>query len=144
MNMFRNFFKQYGVLVAWGQSVLGMAGSLYFSEFRHFPPCILCWYQRICLYPLVAILTVGIIRKDKNVVFYGLPVAIIGAAISIYHNLLYYKILPESAAPCTAGISCTTKFVEYYGFITIPLLSFCAFLVIIVSLGLYNKFNKNG
>jgi disulfide bond formation protein DsbB len=116
--------------VAFVQALVAMAGSLFFSEILHFPPCILCWYQRICMYPLVAILAVGIYYKDKHIYRYVLPLSIIGLLIAIYHNLLYYKILPEAAAPCQLGISCTTKFIEWEGFITIPFLSMVAFAVI--------------
>jgi len=91
------------------------------------------------MYPLVLILGVGILRKDKNVFDYALPLSIIGWLISVYHNLLYYKIIPESAAPCVAGVSCTTQFIEYFGFITIPFLSFLGFSIIIISLLIYRK-----
>lgn len=128
--------------IAWIQSVIAMAGSLFFSEIMHFRPCVLCWYQRICMYPLVALLTVGILRKDKQVVWYVVPLAIIGWFIALYHNLLYYKILPESAAPCEVGVSCTTKFFAWFGFITIPLLSFTAFTVILICLGWYWNLQK--
>lgn len=121
-------------LIAWGASILAMLGSLYFSEIAHFPPCTLCWYQRIALYPLVFLIPVGIIRKDSNLPYYVLSITIPGAAISFYHNLLYYNILPEAAAPCALGVSCTTKFVEYFGFVTIPLLAILTFALIIASM----------
>lgn len=111
-------------------AALATSGSLYFSEIAHLPPCMLCWYQRICMYPLVVILAVGIWKKDKNIPFFVLPLSIIGTIISIYHNLLYYKIIPESLAPCTLGISCTTKQIEWFGFVTIPLMSLFAFIAI--------------
>lgn len=130
-------YKDYFLYIAWIQSIIAMAGSLYFSEIKKFPPCILCWYQRILMYPLVLIIAVGIYRKDKNLPFYVLPLSIIGTIIAFYHNLLYFKILPESAAPCVAGVSCTTKFVEYFGFITIPFLSLCGFLLVTVCMLIY-------
>jgi disulfide bond formation protein DsbB len=68
------------------------------------------------------------------VVKFSMPLVILGMAISFYHNLLYYHILPESASPCSEGISCTTVFIEWFGFITIPLLSFSAFLLILILL----------
>src|SRR5438093_5112499 len=117
---YNNFMKKAPLYIAWATSLGATLGSLYFSEIAKFPPCVLCWYQRICLYPLVIILTVGILRKNKDIPLYVLPLSLVGAAISVYHNLLYYKILPEAAAPCTAGISCTTKFIEWFGFVTIP------------------------
>jgi disulfide bond formation protein DsbB len=112
------------------QSILATAGSLYFSEIAHFPPCVLCWYQRICMYPLVVILFVSMIRKNKDAPLYVLPLSLIGFAIAVYHNLLYYKIIPESIAPCVQGVSCTTKYIQWFGFVTIPLLSLIAFTVI--------------
>lgn len=117
--------------LALGQALVATLGSLYFSEVLKFPPCVLCWYQRICMYPLVLILGAGIVTNDKKVIWYSLPLAAIGWIIALYHNLLYYKILPESIAPCVNGVSCTTKFVEYFGFVTIPLLSWIAFSIIL-------------
>ena len=134
-----SWFKQNSLYVAWTTTLMATAGSLYFSNVLGFPPCVLCWYQRICLYPLVVIIGVGIWRKNPDLPLYVLPLSLIGLLISAYHNLLYYKIIPESLAPCTAGISCTTKFIEYYGFVTIPFLSLCAFLIINVCLLAYQK-----
>lgn len=94
------------------------------------------------MYPLVLLLAVGIIKKDKNVVFYALPLSIAGFLIALYHNLLYNGILPESIAPCSIGASCLTKFIEWFGFITIPFLSLVAFTVITVILMQYKKYTK--
>jgi len=126
--------------IAFIQALIATLGSLFFSEVLHFPPCVLCWYQRICIYPLVIILAVCIIKKDKIVPYLVLPLSLIGLCISIYHNLLYYKIIPESIAPCTTGVSCTTKYIEWFGFITIPFLSLCALSVITVCMILYIRF----
>lgn len=120
-------------------SLVGTLMSLYFSEILHFPPCILCWYQRIAMYPLIPILAIGIYLKDKKLPFYVLPLSVSGLFIAIYHNLLYYKILPESATPCLLGVSCTTKYIEWFGFITIPLLSLIAFLIITVCMIGYGR-----
>jgi disulfide bond formation protein DsbB len=125
--------------LAWFQALIATAGSLYFSEVLKYPPCVLCWYQRIAVYPLVIFLAVGIARKSRDIAFYVLPLTLLGWLISLYHNLLYYKVLPESAAPCLAGVSCTTRFIEYFGFITIPLLSFLALTFINICLFLYAR-----
>ena len=138
------FIKKNLIQFALFQAVLATTGSLIFSEILKFPPCILCWYQRIFMYPLVIILAVGIWKKDKNLHFYALPLSITGLIISIYHNLLYYKILPENAAPCILGISCTTKFIEWLGFITIPFLSMLAFGSITLLILLYLKVGREG
>ncbi len=116
---------------SWFVAAVSTAGSLFFSEVMMYPPCVLCWYQRICMYPLVIILMTGLFPADRNVVRFSLPLASAGWLIAFYHNLLYYKILPESVAPCRAGISCTTVHIEWLGFITIPFLSLVAFTIII-------------
>ena len=134
--------SKYLLHIAWVQSLVAMLGSLYFSEVRHFPPCVLCWYQRILMYPLTVLIAVGLIRKDKNLPYYVLPLSLIGTIIAAYHNLLYYKILPDSLTPCVAGVSCTTRFFAWYGFITIPLLSLTAFLVIDICMVLFLKWKK--
>ena len=116
-------------LLAWLQAWIATLGSLFFSEIMHFTPCVLCWYQRIFMYPLVFILSIGILRKDKNLPYYVLPLSITGLLIALYHNLLYYGIIPE-VVRCAIGVSCKTRFFAWFGFITIPLLSFIAFTVI--------------
>jgi disulfide bond formation protein DsbB len=122
------------LLMAWFVASVATFGSLFFSEVMKYPPCTLCWYQRICMYPLMLIFLVGLFPVSKMVVKFSMPLVILGMAISFYHNLLYYHILPESASPCREGISCTTVFIEWFGFITIPLLSFSAFLLIMILL----------
>jgi disulfide bond formation protein DsbB len=129
--------------IAWIQAIVATLGSLYFSEIRKFSPCVLCWYQRILMYPLVIIIAVGILRRDKYLHWYVLPLTILGLIISSYHNLLYYQILPESWVPCTAGVSCTTRFFAWFGFITIPLLSLTAFTVITCCMLLSAKRNES-
>ncbi len=137
----KEFLRKNIIQILFFQAIIATFGSLYFSEVMLLPPCILCWYQRIAMYPLVAIFAVGIIRQDKNVAWYALPSALIGLGIAIYHNLLYYGIIPESIQPCKLGVSCTTKFFEWFGFITIPFLSLVAFTIIIIGLIYFIKLN---
>ena len=125
--------------LAWVISLIATIGSLVFSEILKFPPCVLCWYQRILLYPLVLIIAVGILRKDQNLPYYVLPLSITGMTIAAYHNLLYYSIIPESIAPCTLDISCITRFIEWFGFVSIPLLSLLSFAVITLMMILSRK-----
>lgn len=133
------FFEKNILYIAWFQALAATLGSLFFSEILKFPPCVLCWYQRICLYPLVAILAVGILRKDRNIDYYVWPFVSVGWVIAFFHNLLYYNIIPEAAAPCFAGISCTTKFIEWFGFVTIPLLSLTAFTILGILMIIYRR-----
>ncbi len=143
MQKYSELFKKYSLHVAFIQSVIATLGSLFFSEVMHLTPCVLCWYQRILMYPLIWITAVGIIKKDKNSPLYILPLALFGWVIALYHNLLYYKIIPDTLSPCSLGVSCTTKFFAWYGFITIPLMSFTAFSIIIACVLVYRKYLKN-
>jgi disulfide bond formation protein DsbB len=135
--------KKWTLLFAtWLIATISTLGSLFFSEVMKFPPCILCWYQRILMYPLVLILLVGMFPFDRKVVKYSLPLVLVGFLIAVYHNLLYYKILPESSAPCILGISCTTVQIEWFGFITIPLMALTAFSLLLVLLFTLNRIIK--
>lgn len=129
----------YGILI---QASIAMAGSLFFSEVMGLPPCVLCWYQRIAMYPIVILAVIGISRNDRKLYTSVLALSIPGLLISIYHNLLYWKILPESVAPCMLGVSCTTKFFEWLGFVTIPFMALVAFIVITVLAFISLKKNK--
>jgi len=124
------------MFMVWLLSLISSMGSLFFSEVMGLPPCLLCWYQRICMYPLVFIFFVALFPFDKSVLKFSFPLAFMGFLIATYHNLLYYKILPKSASPCSQGISCTTVQLEWLGFITIPLLSLLGFSLILFVLSL--------
>lgn len=137
-----NFLKKHALVIVFATSLIATLGSLFASEIANFQPCVLCWYQRIAMYPIVLLSMIGIVRKDKNVGYYILPLSIIGGLVAVFHNLLYWQILPEAAAPCVAGISCTTKFIEWFGFVTIPFLSFLAFLTIAVCTIIFIRNNK--
>ncbi len=129
--------------IAWAQAIVATLGSLFFSEVMHFTPCKLCWEQRIFMYPLVFLIAVGITKKDKNLPYYVLPLTIVGWFISLYHNLLYYHVISENLAPCSLNVPCTTRFFAWFGFITIPLMSFTAFTVINICMLLAKRYNKN-
>lgn len=120
--------------VAWLQALIATTGSLYFSEVMHLPPCTLCWYQRILMYPLVFVLAVSLLTNDPRLRLYALPLSVTGLVVAGYHNLLYYGVIPEGLTQCAAGVSCTARQIEWLGFITIPLLSLTAFGVITLSL----------
>src|SRR5690606_31738771 len=122
---------------AWVVALVATAGSLFFSEVMDLPPCVLCWYQRIAMYPLVLIIGVGIAVGALRRKLYALLLTLIGLAVSVYHNLLYYGIIPDSLTPCTQGISCTSRQIEWLGFITIPLMALAAFILIAIFLILY-------
>lgn len=125
----------------WLLALVSAAGSLFFSEVMDLPPCVLCWYQRIAMYPLVVIIGIGILTSDKSWRLYSLPLALAGLAIAAYHNLIYYGVIPESLTPCTQGVSCSERQIEWLGFITIPLMGLASFLVMTLLLAVF-KTNK--
>ncbi len=128
----------------WLQAIAAMLGSLYFSEVLRFEPCALCWYQRIFVYPIVFLVPVGLYLKDKHISKYILVLIIPGLLISIYQNLLQYGLISVSTT-CLYGTSCTILYINYLGFITIPLLSLLSYFFILVcaviNIKLENKSN---
>jgi disulfide bond formation protein DsbB len=119
------------IWIAWGFAAVATAGSLFFSEYSQFIPCRLCWFQRIGMYPLAAILLIAAIRKDtRGGALYGLPCAIFGSIVAIYHIYIEYNPSAETAA-CKVGAPCTIKWIDKIGYITIPSLALTAFLAII-------------
>ena len=116
--------------VAWIVALTGALGSLFFGEVMKLPPCTLCWYQRICLFPLVAVMAVGISLRDRKLGVYAAPLVLAGLGIALYHNGVQLGWIPETLTPCTGTSSCGEKQLELLGFITIPMLSASAFAVI--------------
>ena len=127
---------------AWLIAMVGTLASLFFGEVMKFPPCTLCWYQRICLFPLPLLLAAGIALRDKNLAFYTLPLVVVGLGLSLYHNLIYYGVVPESLSPCTEGVLCSTRQIEWLGFITIPLMALFSFLAILACLMAHQRREK--
>lgn len=126
------WLSEYNLYLSWAIALVSMVVSLYFSEVVGIVPCILCWFQRIAMYPLVAVIAVGIIRKDNNVSAYVLPLSIVGTIIAFYQNLLIWGVVSETLAPCIIGVSCVTQTFVVLNFITIPLLSLLSFVIITV------------
>lgn len=124
---------------AWIVSIVAFLGSITFSEVLKLTPCKLCWIQRIFMFPLVFIIGVGIIFKDEKIPFYVLPLSLSGLAVSFYHVLLYRGYLPEAQGFCEAGISCTTKYIDFFGFLSIPMMSFLGFLIITTLMFYYHS-----
>jgi disulfide bond formation protein DsbB len=91
------------------------------------PPCVLCWYQRIFMFPLVLLLPVGLFPFDGKVIRYALSLALAGWLVSLFHVLLVVGLIPEAVRPCTQGVPCSEVQIQWLGFVNIPLLSFIAF-----------------
>jgi disulfide bond formation protein DsbB len=118
------------IFSAWLVAAIATLGALFMSEIMGFAPCVLCWWQRIFMFPLVLILALGLLPFDPRVPRYALPLAAVGLLVAGFHVLLTRGIIPETLAPCREGIPCKTLQIEWFGFVTIPLLSFFAFLAL--------------
>jgi len=131
------------LFLCWLLVSVSALGSLFFSYVMEFAPCVLCWYQRIFLFPLVLILAIGLFPFDKKVVKYALPLAIAGWLTAVYHNLLYAGFIPKSIQPCSQGVSCTEEYINLFGFLSIPMLSLLSFSTIVTLLIiLYRRTSK--
>lgn len=122
------------IFVAWLIAAVSTMTSLFFSEIMHLEPCVLCWYQRICIFPLAIILLIGLFPLDKKIIKYALPFAVIGLGFTLYHIALFYGFIPEGLKPCSKGIPCDDDSMVLFGFLPIPLLSVVAFSAIIALL----------
>lgn len=126
-------FAQAALPLAWLVALVSTLGSLYFSEVADYLPCTLCWYQRIAMYPLAVILGIATFRKDRGVKVYAVPVAAIGAGISLYHWLL--ERFPDiEVGACSAIVPCSAPWFTVYGSVTLAFMALSGFLFIIVSL----------
>lgn len=115
------------LLAAWLLVTTATLGSLFFSVVMELPPCLLCWYQRMFMFPLVLVLFMGLFPFDPKVVRYALPLSVVGTVVALYHMLLQAGVIPESAAPCSQGVSCADVDMLVFGFASIPILSLFAF-----------------
>ncbi len=121
--------------IAWVIALVATLGSLYFSELAKFVPCHLCWYQRIAMYPLAVILLVAALRRDVRAgVQYAFVFPIVGILIAIYHIYLEENPSAQPAGCKVGGTTCATKWIDKFGYITIPVLSITAFAAILTLL----------
>ena len=132
-----NGVRDGALYAAWIVALTATLGSLYFSEVRYFVPCTLCWYQRILMYPLVVILAVGAWTRDRHVARYALPLSVAGVIVAGYHVLV--QKIPNFGFPstCRSGVPCSAAYIEWWGFVTIPVLAFTAFLLVSLALTVY-------
>ena len=127
-SLFATIVNDYGYYLTLLVALTATIGSLFFSEVLRFEPCRLCWFQRISMYPIVALAFVGIIKRDEYLPSYVLPLSLIGICVSIYHILIQNQIVMTSSG-CTTAL-CSIKYINWLGFISIPVLAGTAFLMI--------------
>ena len=122
--------------IAFVAALVATGGSLYFSEVAHFIPCKLCWFQRISMYPLV-LLALPVLRHDRRAAQYLLPLPVVGFGVAAWHVLVERGVVAE-AQSCliSAPGGCATKWIEEFGYITIPTMAATAFALIAFVLAL--------
>ena len=134
--------RRLSLWLAWIVAAGATAGSLYFSEIADYVPCRLCWFQRICMFPLAGILLVAAIRKDRNVRWYALPLLIAGMCLSAYHYLIEWKPSFGEGA-CGIGPSCTDVWFRRMGFVTLSFMALSGFIAIAALLFVQPKKSDN-
>jgi disulfide bond formation protein DsbB len=125
--------KDWNLGLAWLAALAATLGALFIGEVLGQAPCLLCWYQRIAMFPLTLILGAGVYFGDEKCAMYAKLLAWPGLLTAAWHVGLYYKIVPESIKPCGLGPSCTDAQMLILN-IPIPLLSLAAFALILILL----------
>lgn len=127
-------FGKNAILFSFIVALIATLGSLFYSEISGYEPCKLCWFQRIFMYPQVILLGIALWKKNGMLAIYNsFALSTIGAMIAGYHYLLQVGIAPE--LPCSAvgfSAACSQRFILQFGYITIPIMAFTAFLLIVI------------
>lgn len=121
------------LLLIWSIALIATLGSLYYSEIKGYIPCTMCWYQRIFMYPIVLIGIIALIQKNARIALTTAAFSLIGGCIALYHYGIQKLPALQESAPTCGGVSCTGQYINYFGFVTIPLLSFVAFAFIFIA-----------
>ena len=116
--------------IAFVVALVATLGSLYYSEVAHYTPCRLCWYQRICMYPLAVVLLVGLVRRDRGGRAYAWPFVVVGAPLSAYHWLVERVDLFERTSSCSDTAPCSVPWFETLGFVTLAFMAAAAFVLV--------------
>jgi len=127
-------YRQTCLFIAWVIALTALVISLYSSMIKLLPVCHLCWYQRICIYPLTIILGIGAFIDDRRSAIYALPLALIAALLALYQYILQWYPQLESIGVCGLGPKCSEIHFKYLGFITYPFLSLIASTLICILL----------
>lgn len=122
------------LFLSWLIALFSSLGALFIGEVLGQAPCLLCWYQRIAMFPLALILGIACFTDDRAVWRYALPLAGLGGVIALWHSLLYLGVIPKAIEPCGQGPSCTSADMTIFGSVPLPLLSLGAFAVIFLLL----------
>ena len=131
------------LMAAWAIALVATLSALFLGEVMGMTPCLLCWYQRIFMFPLALILGMAAFAEDRRGAVYALPLTLGGAVVSSYHTALVAGWVPKWWVPCGAGPSCSEQSLEILGGIPLPWLSLLAFMAIAVFLFVYLRKSRS-
>jgi disulfide bond formation protein DsbB len=132
LNAIRRLLWGYELWAAFVVAAMATGGSLFFSQVANFPPCELCWFQRICMYPLSILTLLMALAGDNRAARYLFPLPVVGACVSIYHLLIENGVIKEpNQCQVSAPGGCATKWINEFGYMTIPTLALTGFLLLI-------------
>jgi disulfide bond formation protein DsbB len=127
----RHLVWGYELWLAFLVAATATGGSLFYSEIAGFVPCELCWYQRICMYPLTILTLLPALASDYRIARYLLPLPVVGACVSVYQILIEQGVVSQSqACLISAPGGCATKWTDELGYLTIPVLTLTAFALV--------------
>ena len=142
-NSFLEFVDEHFLILGFLASLFAALFSLVYSEIVGFAPCVLCWYQRVFLFPQVFLFGIALWKKDRKVINYSLPLLLAGFLVAVYQTFMYY-FGDIGSLPCDAtGVSCYQHLVsEFGGYISIPMLSLTIFVALIALILIVHFYGK--
>jgi disulfide bond formation protein DsbB len=141
------FFKKYTFYLGFIVALGAVISSLFYSQIVGFPPCELCWIQRIFLYPQLILFGMELHKRDHSIVDFSIVFAVLGSVVSMYH--IYIENGGGSNLSCavlsptnTNQVSCVIRYVYEFGYITMPIMALTLSLFIISILWNYKYMSK--
>ena len=125
------------LLRAWLVSIVATGSAVFIGEVMGMTPCVLCWYQRIAMFPIALVLGMSLYSEDRRGAVYALPMALIGLVIAGYHSLLVAGLVPQTWTPCSAEASCANQKLNVFWGLDLPWLSLASFAAIAAFLFVY-------
>jgi disulfide bond formation protein DsbB len=134
LDTLRGWLWGYELWAAFVVAAVATGGSLFYSEVAGYIPCELCWFQRLCMYPLSIFLLLMAIWGADRAARYIIALPIVGAGVSLYHMLIGYHVITEPKR-CSIGVpgGCGINWIQAqsFGYLEIETLAFTAFLLLI-------------
>lgn len=125
---------RHGVLVALTLIGGSIVGSLFLSDIAGFAACFLCWVQRVLMYPQIILFGWYLYKPKRLLLDIALWMTGLGILVAGYQILLENGLAGE-LVPCEAVLSltasCATKYINLFGYLTIPVMSFTVFVALL-------------